>query len=168
MIKLEYELTRDEYLAFNTATLKRVEKRKGGHKGIVLSAVVTGIFIVLLFNIELLGIHVDWFSVSSGALVTLVVLVISATYVTRRMQLRTLPMEGGYMLGPRTLTISEHEIVETGINHTGTVTMAGVIECVENKDFFLLYFDSMFGAIIPKRAFDSESQMDELRQLLKK
>jgi len=92
------------------------------------------------------------------------VFAIVASYLTARSYLRNTPSAQG----EHRYSFSEDRIDFTGQHSQGTLRWTALTRSWETRRSFLLYVDHSRGVVLPKRFFTSESDVEALRQLLRR
>ena len=87
--------------------------------------------------------------------------------IVQRRALRRAYDETPSLRGPQVYEFSETGLVMTGVGSSTTVGWDSIVEAIETKEFFLLYFSKRSAFYLPKRATSDEAQRTALRDLLR-
>jgi len=105
---------------------------------------------------------------AGGGAAGLVLLLLFLKYVVPILSARSFVKKNPDKLGP-----AKHSVGPDGTSYAsrhgeGTTNWSAYLRIRETKDLFLLYTQSNFAQILPKRCFDNPDDMAKYRQILKK
>lgn len=152
---LTTDITAPDFMAFVQFVSRN---RSKGSSGILLRLLIaTGIGAALGFGFALAGANLHFPSIIAGAVgCTLWILILS------RIQMRKMmPSPGGFILGPRQVTLSDQGLREASRNHEALFRWPGVLSVHTTPKHVFVMVDSTAGIILPNTAFASEQERAE-------
>lgn len=165
-IKIEYELTKEDYLNFNLYHLNHSKMIK---KSLFIQRyIVSIVFLIVPFifsSITEMPLYV-YFPVF--ALIWLLWIIFYKKYFDRIAIKRIEKMlnEGKNLclLGKYSVETNEDGFIEICPNGESKITWNGIDKVVENELYIFIYIDSVRAYIIPKRAFTNDNLKNEFLQ----
>jgi len=126
--------------------------------------VISGLLISLCyFGPNWPGVHLDPFTMIVTSLFVFVEVIVLVRFV--RSSLRPLP--DGWILGEKTITLTDEGIRSQGAHVDTFIHWPAVIDILETPALLLVMIDLPSGLIIPKRCFGSEIECHEFVEALR-
>ena len=156
-MKINYELTEEDYLHFN---LFHVKQSKTAIKSLNIQRFLTPVFfIIVAFIFSGIGDMPVVFPLIIFGLISIVWLIFYPKYfyslVMRQSKKMLREGKNDGLLGEQQLALSEEGIVYTTSNGESRTKWSGIKKVVEDSDFFYLYNSSVSAYILPKRALSN-------------
>lgn len=160
---ISYRITPESFAAFYQFTSKKVSQTRSGPQSfftnMFLWFLLTVGFMFLLQFMSRGDSTLHWPSVATGAFPLMVFLIVYISKLLKN-QRQLMPPENGFMLGNRTLEITEQGINETGHNYQTFYYWQVIQEVTNNEGDYYLYVDKVAAMIIPAIAFNGPSEAD--------
>lgn len=149
------DITPADWTAFVRFVARSVSKSSGGRLGRWFIAVGIGAVVGVAFSVTGIGLHFP--SLLVGAVGGTLWIVIISRIQMRRM----IPEPGGYILGPRQVTLSDDGLREVSQRHETLFHWHGVrgIQTTDQHSFVMV--DNNAAIIIPRRAFASDGEREQ-------
>lgn len=164
MMKIQYELTEDDYIRFNLSHIKR---SKTGKRMLLLQRIIGPIiFLGAYFVLAMWLQETDWWLYGIYGIASILWFLFYPKYFERHVRKQTRRLidersnEG--MIGPHTMDLDENGLRDLNEFGETRVSWAGIKEVVEENDYVYLYNSSISAYILPKRGQD----MEEVRRWL--
>lgn len=168
-MNLKYELTKEDYLAFNlhyikhSATVRKMLFMQRFPMPVIFLAVPFALWITTgEFPIELfLG-----FLLLSAAWVVFYPKFFY-WYTMRNVNRALNEGDNSNMLGPHEFHASEEGFIEKNQAEERKVNWSGIDRVEENEHYYFLFFSSVGAYIVPKRSFPDKSSEEEFKHVLR-
>ena len=156
-MKLEIEITRQDYLDFNI--FHYIRKRLP--RSIITCLVALAVIQFYLYKDKT---HVD---VGLIVVTSILYVVFYFFFIYRSLRkTRNTPKEDGAMLGKKELEFTDDQIICTGRDSSSQYKWSAVKSLEESKKAFYLYLDTNMGIVIPKRSFKDTAEQQSYRQFI--
>lgn len=168
-MKLEYELTKQDYIDFNIDHMKNSNILKRSllmqQYGIAVLYLVMPFIFANVTDIPL------WYWLTSFVIAAVLWIIFYPKYFMSASAKRISKMidagKNKDMFGKHSLTISEEGINEASENGESKINWSGVEKIIETEGHFFIYISSVMAYIIPKSAFKDENAKNEFLSSLK-
>ncbi|HNR31975.1 MAG TPA: YcxB family protein [Candidatus Hydrogenedentes bacterium] len=157
-VRLEFEVTQDDFVAFGQYFYKHTaEGKRGMRRMVILGLLLLGVFVYSEFGGSVSGIEAP---LQFAARLSLLLLLLAAVYATYLQYVR--PAVVGWicrssalheMLGHTIMTIAPDRITIENPHGRGVMNWDGVQDVAETPDHIFLVTGHLRAFIIPKRAF---------------
>jgi hypothetical protein len=159
--EIEFEISRDDYWAFNLFVMRRLRRRLFPLPSWVLPTLL-GVVVLLGTVLSILLGDVGWIvetarspvGVIVGLLLLLVLLLAIVLLASRRL-IKNLPDEKSGTLGHHRLRLTDHGVHDETLVGKSFNAWSGVLEIAQDDDHVYLFVDRMAAHIVPKRVFDA-------------
>lgn len=156
-MKINYELTEEDYLHFN---LFHVKQSKTAIKSLNIQRFLTPVFfIIVAFIFSGIGDMPVVFPLIIFGLISIVWLIFYPKYfyslVMRQSKKMLREGKNDGLLGEQQMALSKEGIVYTTSNGESQAKWSGIKKVLEDSDFFYLYNSSVSAYILPKRALSN-------------
>ncbi len=150
-MNLTYQLTREDYLAFNKYVVSHLPRARFN------SWLATSSWGFIGFAVGM-GIFRDDVYLAIGLGIVIAIVMRLMTSVTLRRRILGLPYSPRGILSERTVTISPEGFRETSTVGDGITYWSGVLEVIDDLHYIYVTVDSFAAYIVPKRAFPSAGE----------
>jgi hypothetical protein len=159
-MEINVDLNREDYLKFN----KYVILKNRIKRSFIIATIFIIIWIIILnkdipFNLPLILIETIIFYLGWGVIFLII-------YSINFNKIKRMPDENGSILGSKKYIILEEGFKEITDVSESITKWTGIKKLVENKEYIYLFVDKIAAFVIPKRYFDSNSQMDDFIKLI--
>lgn len=156
-MKINYELTEEDYLHFN---LFHVKQSKTATNSLNLQRFLTPVFfIIVAFIFSKMGDMPFVFPLIVFGMISVLWVIYYPKYFYSHVMRQSKKMlkegKNDGLLGQQQMTLSEEGIVYLTSNGESQVKWSGIKKIVEDSDFFYLYNSSVSAYILPKRALSN-------------
>lgn len=156
-MKLEIELTRQDYADFNAFHFIRTRLTRS-----IIIALISLIALQFILNKDKAHVNIALVLVSSVIYMALYCFLLFLSLA----RTRNIPKEDGAILGKKELEFTDDQIICTDKDSASQYKWSAVKSMEENKKAFYLYLDTNMGIMIPKRFFKSEEERQVYKQFI--
>ena len=166
-MRIETEISIHDYRAFYAAVWAHARELPPPHaqrwERAFHAFVPVALFLFYLVAFLWLGKRAIEFVVGGGLLILAAVLYIWYRYGYAKRRLE--PLESRAILGPRSIEVTDDGVAVTTRHQHAVVRWAGFLFTKETPDHLFLFTDRCSALIVPKRSFESATQMEEFKAL---
>ena len=159
MMKMEFEITRQEYADLNFHHFKK--KRLVRY---VITGLISLVFLQIALNMNSRPVNIGKIIVTS----LLFILLYSVIIYFQLQRVHKLPGDNGAMLGKRSCEFSDDGLVIKSNDTEGKYQWQAVKSFEETKKAFYLYLDTIMVLPFPKRYFSDQNEEKAFRSLLER
>lgn len=168
-MKINYELTKDDYIQFN---MNHISKSKTIKRTLFIERYIISImFLIVPFMLKGRSEATTIFYYAPFILIFALWVIFFPKYFKYSVKRRLLKMldsgKGSSMFGQQNLSITDYGIFEFDNMEKSKVTLKDVEKVEVTADHIYIYINSADAYIIPMRAFKTLSEKNELIDLLK-
>lgn len=171
-MRVEFELTRDDYaaFAFAKASQRALKRWQWGLLGALLALLVVLMALLTVITGDLSWVdETPWMRPAFWGLSTVLalMLVLAVLRIALRVWVRSLPRDDGAVLGWHRVALEEDGLHEETRVGTAFVKWSGVVEVRDAGDYILVFIDRSIAHVVPKRAFASGAEARHFLELAK-
>lgn len=169
-MELKYEMTKDDYLAFN---LYHAKHSKTVQNSLVMQRFLTPIFLLILpFLFSwitgefLMGLFIIFVIIS----VLWVIFYPKYFYGYMEKNINKMMNEGNNknLLGQHVFIANEDGFIEKNSVGESKVSWSSIEKVEENEDYYFLFLSTMSANIIPKRSFSNDASQEDFKRMVDK
>jgi hypothetical protein len=169
-MRLEYELTKQDYIDFNIYYIKNSDTLK---RSLIIQRYVMAVFFLIIpFAIYRVTDIPLWYWLAVFFVVAVLWVIFYPKYFMSATikRISKLVDEGKNkdMLGKHIITVNEEGIKEESKNGDSRINWDGVEKVAEAENHIFIYISSVMAYIIPKSIFEDDNTRDEFLKLLYK
>jgi len=154
-MSIQTDITQKDFRAFVRHVTMGTDGGRSMYRLLIGSALVMGVFLGVSLAFDSVRLNVA--SLMAGLFGGVFWLMIFSRLQTRKMG----PVTDGYILGPRTVSLTDDCVRERSQKHESIFRWLSIQSVVSAGDYIFVMVDRNAGIIVPCRAFASDAERDQ-------
>ena len=154
-IKLSFELQRENYMNFNKFHYKKTQLKK---------TLITGGLVLIILQVAL---NLNKFDLIATIISSIIFNAIYFFLISRSLNnTKKIPKDDGSILGRKEIEFSDTGIAYMDKNSSGNFNWSAIKSLQSDTTEFYLYTDANMAIVIPKRIFNSDTEIVEFEEYI--